>query len=294
MCNAQVAGYPTLHAVTAHALELHGVCLPPLKKLRAFPGNLWMTANWLGSIESHHDRGSESAQCLRPVDSCLLFRREGHPRRVPCGNPGHPFDFDREPGSAIHESVVLLSGLEASRLVPLLRKGLCPAPHKASEQSVQLCHLRDPGMEMVVCPWGQPKRVNFHFRALLKFLNGDSRYWPEEQAELAKFLGILEPTALLDCVDACGSLSESKGVWDILRDKQVLALNGFVKRLTRRGDVEDGVLPPSSELQLHHLLKRFFVRSGELNPKTAVEELVKLRLQMDCYRGSSLEDLISS
>ena len=118
---------------------------------------------------------------------------------------------------------------------------------------------------------------------------------------LAKFLGILEPRALEDQVDSCVSERTCREVWDLLRDKQILSWNGFVKRPLLSSDLhseansgEVGVVPPSSELQLLHLLKVFCRGDGISNPKKLVEELVKLRLQIDSYRSSSLEDLLAS
>ena len=295
-----VPGYPTLHTVTAEVLEQHGLSLPPLRGLRRMPDDILVTQNWLCSVAIDR-RGTESAQCLRPVDVFLLFKQSTEEPYFPNFLPrGHPFCFSYEPGGApSEEAVVLLSGMEASRLLPVLRRGLerQTRAHEVTALAVQLCHLHDPGVAMAVCPWGSPRDVSFRTRALLKLLNGDSGYWPEERSELGKFLGILEPQTLQGHVDVCSSERASREVWDALRDKDVLSWNGFVKRLLMPSDFlhDVDVLPRDSELQVHNLLKGLCMHGeGMSNPKKCVEDLVKLRLQIASYRGSSLENLLLS
>ncbi len=138
--------------------------------------------------------------------------------------------------------LVLLSGWEASQLIPLMRT--CRRSFRARSTppfSVQLGHLADPGIAMTVSAWGQPKFICPAWRAVLRLLNGDTCFANRERRALARFLGIAERSNLVECVGVCREEWQSQYVWDALRDMQVLTANGFVSRLPSKEELRPAV-----------------------------------------------------
>ena len=281
--------YPSLHPITADELERFGMFLPQLRTLKDIPSNFFVTKNWLCSVSVADADCSllEKAHSLRPVDAYLLSR-EHH---------------ENQP---VTESIILLSGWEASQVLREMRywsKHMQPERATQSDDfSVQLNHLSDVGRSMSVCPWGYAKLPLAKQCAVLKLFNGCCGFSESERPEIAKFLGLLEPS----CLDGAAKLHlwnerQSRRLWDALRGLRVLSRNGFVKFVPK---VEDPNLREEVEIVLERDITAYtskmawlpqlleHISSRRPDPTTVVPEMVKFRLQGHFFQGSNLEEIL--
>ena len=276
-CLSGSPGCPCLFRITADELEQRGTPLPQLRDLRV--SHVFATDNFLSSVEIvDADCGPlEKAHAARPVDAYVLA--EG--------------------------SVILLSGWEAGHVLRetrCLSKQASQRATQAEDFPTQLNHVSDGGKTMSVCPRGFPKLPDAQHRAVLKLFNGSCDYPRSEIPELAKFLGLLEPSCIHSAARHHGwTERQCRRLWDVLRDMKVLGRNGFVKQVP---SMEDSNLKEAVETVLeqseidyaprmvwfHKLLTQ--ISSGHKNPAAVVPEFVRFRLQGHLFQGSSLEELL--
>ena len=280
-CLGGILGCPRLFPITADELERRGTPLPQLRDLRQMP-HVFATDNFLSSVEVvDADCGPlERAHAVRPVDVYALLEA--------CTN----------------QSVILLSGWEAGHVLRETRCLSKQAPQRAAQAEdfpTQLCHVNG-GKSMCVCPRGYPKLPGAHHRAVLKLFHGCCDYPRSESPELAKFLGLLEPSCIYSAAGHHGwTERQCRRLWDALRDMKVLGRNGFVKYVP---NIEDsklreavGTVLEQSEIDyaskmiwFHKLLAE--ISSGHKNPAGVVPEFIRFRLQGHLFQGSSLEELL--
>ncbi|CAJ1365171.1 unnamed protein product [Effrenium voratum] len=289
-CKHKSDGHPNLHGISAGELESCGLPLPQLQDLRDMPTCLFVTSNWLHSVVVEDNcSAQDKAHALRNVDMFLVL---------------HEIEI---------ETIILLSGYEASHILREMRRQEHLSPwHRAtrSELSIHLGHLNDAG-DMALSPRARPRLPHSKHRAVLKLFNGSCGYSQSERAEVAKFLGILEPSVLNATAQLCPEndchhvWSERQGrrVWDGLRDLRVLSRNGFVNdvpaledskwkqavaaAMERESDKEQSGL---NHFELHKCLLQ--VVSRRKNPVAVVPDFVKCRLHGHLFQGSGLERLL--
>lgn len=276
-CLSGSPGCPCLFRITADELEQRGTPLPQLQDLRV--SHVFATDNFLSSVKivDANCGPLEKAHAARPVDVYVLA--EG--------------------------SVILLSGWEAGHVLRetrCLSKQASQRATQAEDFPTQLNHISDGGKTMSVCPRGFPKLPDAQHRAVLKLFNGSCDYPRSEIPELAKFLGLLEPSCIHSAARHHGwTERQCRRLWDVLRDMKVLGRNGFVKQVP---SMEDSNLKEAVETVLeqseidyaprmvwfHKLLTQ--ISSGHKNPAAVVPEFVRFRLQGHLFQGSSLEELL--
>ena len=199
--------------MTADKLERCGMYLPQMLDFRDMPSHLFITSNWLCSVQITDDHCSplERAHALRAVDTFLL-----------------------SPGNDQVTSIILLSGWEASNVLVEMRCLSKHAPQRATQAEeffAQLCHLSDTGKSMCACRVGYPKLPRAEHRAVRKLFNGSCDYSLSECAEVVKFLGLLQPRSAYNFASHQWNEQQSQRLWEALRDQKVLSRNGFVKEV---------------------------------------------------------------
>ena len=212
-CLNECDGCPRLHAITADELERCGMHLPQLLDFRDMPSHLFITSNWLCSVQITDDHCSplERAHTLRAVDTFLL-----------------------SPAKDQVTSIILLSGWEASNVLVEMRYLSKHAPQRATQAEeffAQLCHLSDTGKSMCACRVGYPKLPRAEHRAVRKLFNGSCDYSLSECAEVVKFLGLLQPRSAYNFASHQWNEQQSQRLWEALRDQKVLSRNSFVKEV---------------------------------------------------------------
>ena len=146
----------------------------------------------------------------------------------------------------------------------------------------------------------EPEPLPLEWRTPLRILNGDCRYNHDQIEALRTYLGLVARSGFHTLPD-----NLSVQLWDELRDMRSLAGNGFVQRKMELSELRQAVTVVFSgsktlpeRLMNDDVLKPIALILSSLyiydavNPRSPVQELVRLRGRTSHYTGSDLECIL--